>query len=195
MQGQKSKITANSLTSTPPIQKSACDVLLRFHPEHTLAANPIASTQARSITWPRIFDETAAGRCLSPKPELRLWQTRDALQYKSNRNLLDSRWCFQPRCKAEGYKTPEGRKRNKQNTRKQGKITVRQRCYSAKPPQNASRAAHVLKVKQKPLSQEVVKGELQTDKEFRENILSKETAGGVEKETISEAANKVPKQE
>lgn len=47
----------------------------------------------RTITWPKILDETAAAKCLSPKPQFRLWRTQAAPRYKSNKTPGDVFGC------------------------------------------------------------------------------------------------------
>lgn len=48
--------------------------------------------RGRTITWPKILDETAAAKRFSPKPQ------------------LNSRWCFWMWCNGEGDKTPREKK-------------------------------------------------------------------------------------
>lgn len=49
--------------------------------------------RGRTITWPKFLDETAAAKCLSPKPQFRLWHTQDAPRYKSNKTPGDVFGC------------------------------------------------------------------------------------------------------
>lgn len=82
---EKLKLTLIHWLPLSESKKPACDSSLRFHPWHTFTVTPFTSAWSRGRTWPRIFDDTAAGACWFSNPEFRLRYTGDAQQHKPNK--------------------------------------------------------------------------------------------------------------